>query len=106
MMKNDRTLTANKTLSKAEARNTLLELLYEFIQKPVAEMADYLRHVGFDTSAVKTPDQLRAAWCAFYRTGKGHYDVNRAFTDFATWPPIANRIAELRAEQAQDEVES
>lgn len=64
----------------------------------VDELFDYLKHVGFDLASIRKPSDLPAAWLGHYRNRVGTYDVDRALTNLVTWPPIADRIAELKAE--------
>ena len=83
-----------------EQKNIIVGILLDFLQDEDAEnLGSYLRHVGFDVRAVPDTAALPAAWAAHYRVKQGIYDVERAINDLATWPPIAARIAELRAER-------
>lgn len=58
--------------------------------------AAYLKHVGLPAGA--TLDQFKA----LYAVGSDDFDSDRALADLERFPPIANRIAELKAEQARN----
>jgi hypothetical protein len=51
-------------------------------------------HAGIDLRGDPIKQILRHYWL-----GGGQYDIERCANDFATYPPIANHIAELRREQ-------
>lgn len=84
-------------MSTEEQKATILSVLVDFCEDSVDDMFAYMEHVGFDAASLKSANDLPPAWCAFYRIRGGVYDVERAFQDLATWPPIAARIAYLRA---------
>lgn len=67
----------------------------------IDELGDYLDHVGFDLLALRRPQDLPVAWLGYYRIRRGLYDVDRAFADLATYPPMAAEIARLRALQRE-----
>ena len=56
---------------------------------------DLARHAGIDMHRGDPIQQI----LKHYWLGGGRYDVKRAIEDFASWPPIVNRIEELRREQ-------
>ncbi len=53
----------------------------------------FFKHVGLPKDA--TWEQFRS----HYAVGEDDVDADRAFGDFETYPPIAARIAELKAEK-------
>jgi DNA/RNA-binding domain of Phe-tRNA-synthetase-like protein len=62
------------------------------------ELTRYVVHCGIDIDAAA---ELDDAIAAHYRLPSGIYDIERAANDLATYPPIAARIEELRAEKAE-----
>ena len=56
---------------------------------------DLARHAGIDMRRGDPIQQI----LKHYWLGSGKYEVRRAIEDFASWPPIVNRIEELRREQ-------
>lgn len=92
---------ACEELSVAEQKSLILSVLYMVVEAEDSETAmAYLEHAGFDLSVVEEITNLEAAWLGHYRIRQGCYDADRACEDFARWPPIAARIAELRAENS------
>ena len=91
----------NVDLTKVfDQRRIILSILCDFLEEDrIADLGDWLDHVGFDLTALRYPADLSAAWAAHYRLGRG-YDVDRALNDHLTWPPIAARIA-LLSEQSR-----
>ena len=82
-------------------KNMISGILTSFIEvDDWADISNYFHHVGFDVSGITDPLDLIPAWLGHYRIKHGVYDVERACSDLATYPRIAARIAELRAENA------
>lgn len=92
-------MSTRKHLPPDEARNLLVGVLEDFAQNDCEDLFLYLEHVDFDFGALGSPRDLLPAWLGHYRISQGIYDTDRAATDLATWPPIARRILELRAEK-------
>lgn len=87
-------------LTSEDKQDIILSLLVDILEdEDVTALPSYIRHVGFDITAIGDPSNLPRAWLAHYRIRQGHYDLERALNDFATWAPIANRIAELKREK-------
>ena len=86
----------NVDLTKVcEQRSMILSILCDFLEEDrIADLGDWVDHVGFDLTALRYPADLPAAWVAHYRLGRG-YDVDRALNDLLTWPPIAAEITLL-----------
>jgi hypothetical protein len=59
-------------------------------------LARYVVHCGIDIDAA---DDMEDAILAHYRMASGALDIERAATDLATYPPVANRIRELREQK-------
>ena len=77
------------------ARDSRFSSLQSLYQDEINEGAgDYFQHIGLPKDA--TWEQFRA----HYAVHDGDVDATRAFEDLAAYPPIAARIAELKAEQA------
>lgn len=81
-------------LSSDEQKNLIIGILNSFLED-IDTLGPYLAHVGFDLAVIKHTRELIPAWMGFYRILHGQYDVERAFADLVSWPPIATRIAEL-----------
>lgn len=80
-------------LSSQEQASMIVALLADFCEpEMIDQLGDYVQHVGFDLSALGRPQDLTAAWLGHYRIRQGVYDVERAFNDLATYPPIASEI--------------
>lgn len=84
-----------------DPRDIILGIFCDFAEKDVDTLFRYFDHVGFDARVVTDAGDLPAAWLGHYRLKRGHYDVDRACNDLATWPPIASRIFELLREEKQ-----
>ena len=83
-----------------EQKAIILGIIASFFeQDDNTVILEFVGHVGFDLRAVNDTACFADAWLGHYRVRQGQYDVNRAINDLATWPPIAARIAELRAER-------
>lgn len=71
----------------------ILSLLNDFLEaKNYEALHLYFRHVGFDVGALSLVQDLPAAWLGHYRLKQGVYDIDRAFRDLASYPPIAAEI--------------
>jgi len=89
-----------EVLSIEEQKSLILSILTTFLEdEKRGNLTSFVRHVGFDVRVVRTSRDFFPAWLGHYRLKHGLYDVDRACNDLATWPPIAARIAELRAER-------
>lgn len=90
----------NKNQTPGDNKAIILDILVSFLEgEDWTGLGDFLQHVKFDINSFTDPKDFISAWLGHYRVKKGEYDGKRAINDFATWPPIAARIAELRAEQ-------
>lgn len=85
-------------MTTAEQRDLILNILVDFLPDDIAE---YIRHVGFDIQGLGDPKNFVDAWLGHYRLGQGTYDLDRALMDLCTWPPISRRIFELQQEQRE-----
>lgn len=80
-------------LSSQEQADMIVALLADFCEpEMIDQLGDYLQYVGFDLAALGRPQDLTAAWLGHYRIRQGVYDVERAFNDLASYPPIASEI--------------
>jgi len=91
-----------QTLSEAELYMApfFLDLLEN---DTLAKCQSFFQHMGFDFGRLPencTSKQLLAALTDHYTDKEGEFDEEGLPSDMETWPPIANRIAELRREQA------
>lgn len=94
-----------KTLNKGEC--TKSQVLAPFVHMlenrndDGEALVDLIEHCGIDISGVTDVEsQLFDAIAAHYHIAPGRYDLERAANDLSTWGPIAERIAEIREEQA------
>jgi hypothetical protein len=85
----------------AERRALILGPFIGFAEEGEDELAAYLRHVGIDATMIKYAGSVEKAILAHYRIGDSgnYFDLDKAANHLATWPPIAERIAELRAQR-------
>ena len=86
-------------MTTEDQKNIILSILADKAENDVEGMFEYLDHVGFDLDALSDAKDLPAAWVAHYRLGQGSYDVDAAFLDLLTWPPIARAIFEGQQKQ-------
>lgn len=84
-------------LSSHEQANMIVALLVDFLEPDMIDrLGNYFQHVRFDLPALRRPQDLVAAWLGHYRIRQGVYDVERAFNDLATFPPVAAEITRLQ----------
>jgi hypothetical protein len=83
-------------MTTVEQKNLILNILDDVASDGGDAFITFARHVGFDVCTLRSTSDLTAAWLGHYRLRQGVYDVERAARDFATWPPVAQRIEELR----------
>lgn len=87
-------------LSSHEQAQMIVALLVDLCEPDaIDQLGAYFKHVRFDLSALRRPQDLIAAWLGHYRIRQGRYDVERAFNDLATFPPIAAEITRLQKYQ-------
>jgi hypothetical protein len=83
-------------------KDIIIGILVSFFEdEDRTSLGEYIQHVGFDMNSFSDPADLISAWLGHYRLKQGVYDVDRATNDLATFPPIAARIAELKAEKGE-----
>lgn len=89
-------------LSSHEQAQMIVTLLVDLCEPDaIDQLGAYFEHVRFDLSALRRPQDLIAAWLGHYRIRQGKYDVERAFNDLATFPPIAAEITRLQKNQRE-----
>jgi hypothetical protein len=89
-----------KPETPAERKAILLWPFIDFAEQGEDQLVAYLTHVGINDVMVKYAGNVELAVLAHYRIGNSdHYDIDKAARDLAAWPPIARRIAEVRAER-------
>ena len=80
--------------SRAEDRGAILACVNDF--EDPDELVDFLIHCRVTSDDIARQDgDIGEAVLAHYERADG-YDIDAAAHDLATWPPIAQRIAELR----------
>ena len=67
------------------------------------DLAEYLFHVGIPPEAISAAGDVQSAILKHYRRRGGKYDIDTAAADLLSWPPIAARVKELKAERRQTE---
>lgn len=82
-----------------------------------ADVLSFAKHIGIAPGAIVRRAEIAGELAAeaggdaaaraierpfveHYRTTGQHLDFRRFVADLASWPPIANRVAELRAQKA------
>lgn len=85
-----------KELSAADQRNLILDMFLD--GDDPENFCALIEHTGIDLAAAggdirRVPDVI----LGHYRKKKGSYDIDRAASDLATFPPVAACIAELEA---------
>lgn len=89
-----------KMKQMADDENLIVGILNSFLEADDwSDFRAYIHHVRFDLCSFHDAKDLIPAWLGHYRLKQGVYDVDRATNDLATFPPIAARIAELKAEK-------
>ena len=96
----------SKAKTPADRKATILWPFLSFAEEGIDELVAYLLHVGIDDRAIKyAGGTAEAAILNHYRIGTSdHFDIEKAAADLKSYPPIARRIAELRAEQRKQAV--
>jgi hypothetical protein len=87
-------------LSATEQRNLILDVFFDCDADADFCLA-LIDHASIDLAATagdvkRIPDVI----VAHYRVAKGRYDLDRAAQDLLSFPPIAARIKELKAQKA------
>lgn len=78
----------------------ILSILCDILEQDGADhLGKWFDHVGFDPTSLRHNSDLMPAWLGHYRSGR-RYDVDRALNDLLSWPPIADLIATLSKEKA------
>ena len=90
-----------QTLSKAELH--VAPIIFDFIENDTVESCrSFLDHMGLDVAGLPLGcggNVLLAAVVEHYTDDDGNFEPNGILTDLETWPPIANRVAELKRER-------
>ncbi len=90
----------SKPETPADRKAMILWPFVGFAEQGEDQLCAYLMHVGITDVMVKYAGNVEKAVYAHYRMGDSdHCDFEKAGRDLATWPPIARRIEELRAER-------
>jgi len=88
----------------SEAELYLAPFFFDLLENDTAENCQsFFQHMGFDFWRLPkncTSKLLLAALSDHYTDEDGKFDAVGLPGDMETWPPIANRIAELRRKQA------
>src|SRR5450432_626160 len=72
----------------------------DFAENTPDELIPYMEHCGMEVEVISAAgDDLSTLILAHYRIRPGHYDIDRAARDLATWPRIAAHIVELQMER-------
>ena len=91
-----KTTTNTRTLAAADQRTLILDMFFDG-DDPENFLA-LIEHTGIDLAAAGGDvSRVPHVILGHYRVKKGCYDIDRAATDLATFPPVADYIAELEA---------
>ena len=83
-------------LTAAEQRNMILSMFFD--GQDAEDFVALVTHCRIDLAACNgDAKQLTNVIAAHYRIARGHYDIDRAANDLVTFPPVAERIAKLKA---------
>jgi hypothetical protein len=84
-----------------DQREQVLAVFADYAEQDVDKLFKFLQHCEIDLEPLcnKTA-QLPDLIAAHFYVRPGVYDIERLGQLFATWPPIAARIRELKAEMA------
>jgi hypothetical protein len=95
-----KTKEASRDLSAEQQKNLILG--YFFDSDDAGNLLALIDHAKIDFDAC-TGDakQIPNIIVAHYRIAKGRYDLDRAANDLLTFPPIAARIEELKAQKVK-----
>jgi hypothetical protein len=95
-----RPLAAGRNLTAAQQKDLILS--YFFDGDDGDHFLAHCDHARIDLGACNGDVKLISnIIAAHYRTAKGRYDLDRAANDLLTFPPIAARIAELKAKKGK-----
>jgi len=75
-----------QALTTNEQKNMVLNIAFDHLnlEDEGQGFCDYLKHIGFDITAITDTKELPAAILGHYRIKQGEYDVDRAAMDLAT----------------------
>jgi hypothetical protein len=93
-------IVKNRSKSKrTEDEAAILGPFLEFAEDGEQALAAYLDHCGITAADIEEAGHTQGAILSYYRKPGGGYDIEAAARDLASWPPIKDRIRELRREQ-------
>jgi hypothetical protein len=94
MNKRKKPKTASTKLTEDESM--VLWPFLDFAEEGDDAFARYLLHCGIDGADIGRAGDAQGAILKHYRRPDGTYDVDTAARDLARWPPIAERVKELK----------
>ena len=93
-------MTQDKLPTPKEQRNMILAMFFSEGDDDGEGFLALIDHCGIDLAACHGDvKQIPNVIAAHYRLAQGRYDIDRAAHDLATFPPVAERIAELEAQK-------
>lgn len=82
----------------SEAEGRLHSALVDILASPPADVRSFLAVAGIGGLLERvTPERFWPAFRQHYTTETGEVDEARLAADLSIWPPVASRVAELRA---------
>ena len=88
-------------MTAAQQKGSILSVFVDFADNDdIDGLFDFMGHCGIDVRKMPDHQELQDFILEHYQIGARKYDVSRVANDLATYPPIAQRIEELRKEQA------
>ncbi len=91
-----------KAETAEEQRNMILAMFFD--DHGADGFLDLVKHCRNDLTACDgDTKQIPNVILGHYRISRGRYDIDRAANDLLTFPPVAARIAELKAQRVRRE---
>jgi hypothetical protein len=90
------------TSARTDAKDRLLGLFEGLIEEPGDDgIIGFAKHIGIQLSTYDKGDSWWPIFLAHYTTGK-ELDEARVGRDLESFPPIARRVAELKAKETPE----
>jgi hypothetical protein len=90
---------SGKNLTPSKEAGLVLAYFSDFAEQSEETLAAFLKHCGITSEDLQAAPTTKDAILTHYRLANGHYELERAAYDLSRWPPIAERIRELKRER-------
>ena len=88
--------------SNDNQRELVLSVFADYADNDVDQLFEFLQHCKIDLSALSHSRQLPDLIAGHFYLAPGVYDIEALGQLWASFPPMAARIREIRAERARD----